>query len=269
MSDLHDAFRRLADGAGARRTICRARCARTRSACPGCLRAAGAFDALAAIDLGSGGAPTTARRRRHRLAGEPGLVPATAPPSPSPSSPWRHRGAAGRHRRRRYAPAPAGRARGRGRNAHARRGRARWPGRAVRHPQPIARRRARPHRHADRGSRAVERWRSRDAESDDGWRSAARDAACARASLRDRPGLAQPAAHAPPPHRCRPPQPTPATPTTPGADSDPTPHRPRSDAVDSCRSARTTSTTTATADRLPGRSRLPVGRRRRRAATGR
>ena len=75
MSDLHDAFDAWLTR-GARDDLPRG-VALHASACPGCLRAAGAFDALAAIDLESAELPPL------RIAAAPldrrrGLVPATA-----------------------------------------------------------------------------------------------------------------------------------------------------------------------------------------------
>jgi hypothetical protein len=75
MSDLHDAFAAWLTR-GARDDLPRA-VALHASACPGCLHAAGAFDALAAIDLEAAELPPL------RVAGAPvdrrfGLMPATA-----------------------------------------------------------------------------------------------------------------------------------------------------------------------------------------------
>ena len=75
MSDLHDAFDSWLTR-GARDDLPRA-VALHASACPGCLRAGGAFDALAAIDLEAAELPPL------RVAAAPvdrrfGLVPATA-----------------------------------------------------------------------------------------------------------------------------------------------------------------------------------------------
>jgi hypothetical protein len=75
MSDLHDAFDSWLTR-GARDELPRA-VALHASACPGCLRAAGAFDAMAAIDLEAAELPPL------RVAASPvdrrfGLVPATA-----------------------------------------------------------------------------------------------------------------------------------------------------------------------------------------------